>query len=107
MRKWQTTPEFLLGTHCGQRSLAGYNPCDHKESDMTEPLSTHSAFVYYKYFMILRLLAMTRMILLCSSQTKYSPPPLSDTKIVSCKELLYILVVKKVYLKAFMIHREL
>ena len=25
----------------GQRSLAGYSPCGHKEMDMTEQLSTH------------------------------------------------------------------
>ena len=26
----------------GQRSLAGYSPKGHKESDMTEPLNTHT-----------------------------------------------------------------
>ena len=38
-RKWQPTPVFLLGTSHGQRSLAGYSPWDHKESDKTERLS--------------------------------------------------------------------
>ena len=29
-RKWQPTPEFLLGKSHGQRSLAGYIPWGHK-----------------------------------------------------------------------------
>ena len=29
-----------LENACGQRSLAGYSPWGHKESDLTEPLST-------------------------------------------------------------------
>ena len=35
-RAWQPTPVFLLGESHGQRSLAGYIPCCHKESDTTE-----------------------------------------------------------------------
>ena len=35
-RAWQPTPVFLPGEYHRQRSLAGYNPQDHKESDMTE-----------------------------------------------------------------------
>ena len=35
-RKWQPTPVFLLGKLRGQRSLAGYSPWGHKESDTTE-----------------------------------------------------------------------
>ena len=35
-RKWQPTPVFLRGESHGQRSLAGYSPWGHKESDMTE-----------------------------------------------------------------------
>ena len=35
-RKWQPTPIFLPGKSPGQRSLVGYNPWGHKESDMTE-----------------------------------------------------------------------
>ena len=30
------TPVFLLGEFHGQRSLAGYSPWGHKESDMTQ-----------------------------------------------------------------------
>ena len=33
---WQPTPVFLPGECHGQRSLAGYSPWGHKESDMTE-----------------------------------------------------------------------
>ena len=35
-RKWQPTPVFLPGESHGQRSLAGYSPQGHKESDTTE-----------------------------------------------------------------------
>ena len=35
-RKWQPTPVFLPGKSHGQRSLEGYSPQGHKESDMTE-----------------------------------------------------------------------
>ena len=35
-RKWQLTTVFLPGKFHGQRSLAGYSPRGHKESDMTE-----------------------------------------------------------------------
>ena len=35
-RKWQPTPVFLPGESHGQRSLVGYSPQCHKESDTTE-----------------------------------------------------------------------
>ena len=35
-RAWQPTPVFLPGESHGQRSLAGYSPQGHKESNMTE-----------------------------------------------------------------------
>ena len=38
-RKWQPTPVFLPGEFHGQRSLVGYSPWGHKESDITEWLS--------------------------------------------------------------------
>ena len=41
-RKWQSTPVFLPGKSCGQRSLAGYSPWGHKELDMTEQQSTRA-----------------------------------------------------------------
>ena len=41
-RKWQPTPVFLPGKFHGQRSLAGYSPWSHKESDMAEQLNSHT-----------------------------------------------------------------
>ena len=35
-REWQPTPVFLPGEYHEQRSLAGYSPWGHKESDTTE-----------------------------------------------------------------------
>ena len=35
-RKWQPTPVSLLGESHGQRSLVGYSPWGHKESNMTK-----------------------------------------------------------------------
>ena len=35
----QPTPVFLPGRFCGQRSLEGYSPWGHKESDVAERLS--------------------------------------------------------------------
>ena len=40
--KWQHTPVFLLGESHGQRSLVGYSPQGHKESDTTERLHFHT-----------------------------------------------------------------
>ena len=37
-RKWQPTPVLLPGESHGGRSLVGYSPWGHKESDMTERL---------------------------------------------------------------------
>ena len=41
IKEWQPIPVFLSGEFHGQRSLVGYCPWGHKESDMTEQL-THS-----------------------------------------------------------------
>ena len=35
-RKGQPTPVFMSGEYHGQKSLEGYNPEGHKESDTTE-----------------------------------------------------------------------
>ena len=35
-RPWQPTPVFLPGESLGQRTLVGYGPQGHKESDTTE-----------------------------------------------------------------------
>ena len=37
--KWQPTPVFLTRESHGQRSLAGYSPGGHRESDTTEQLN--------------------------------------------------------------------
>ena len=39
-REWLPTPVFLPGESHGQRTLAGCSPRGHKESDMTDELST-------------------------------------------------------------------
>ena len=39
-RAWQPTPVFLPEESHGQRSLVGYSPWTHKESDTTERLRT-------------------------------------------------------------------
>ena len=40
-RKWQPTPVLLPGKSHGRRSLVGYSPWGHKESDTTERLHFH------------------------------------------------------------------
>ena len=47
----QPTPGFLPGESRGQRSLVGYSPWSHKESDTTEWLSTFCIWTYIKNFM--------------------------------------------------------
>ena len=39
-KAWQPTPVLFPGESPGQRSLAGYSPWGHRESDTTEQLST-------------------------------------------------------------------
>ena len=46
-RKWQPTPVFLPGDFNGQRSLAGYSPWCHKESDTTKHTSTKQNKVHH------------------------------------------------------------
>ena len=46
-RKWQPTPVFLNGKSHGWRSLAGYSPWGHKESDTTERLHFNSSWKRY------------------------------------------------------------
>ena len=41
-RKWKLAPVFLPGKFHGQRSLVGYSPRGHKESDTTECMSIHT-----------------------------------------------------------------
>ena len=41
-RKWKPTPVFLPGKFHGQRSLVGYSPWDHRESDTTKHVHTEN-----------------------------------------------------------------
>ena len=41
-REWQPTSVILPEKLHGERSLEGYSPWGHQESDMTEPLSIHT-----------------------------------------------------------------
>ena len=43
-RKWQPTPVFLPGEFHGKRSLLGYSPWGHKQSDMAEQLKHTNKF---------------------------------------------------------------
>ena len=45
-RKWQPTPVFLPGKSHGQKSLVGYSPWGHKESNTTERAHTHTCLDY-------------------------------------------------------------
>jgi len=47
MRKWYPTPVFLLGESHGWRSLVGYSPWGHKESESTEHLSTQNILIHF------------------------------------------------------------
>ena len=50
-RKWQPTPVFLPGNFRDQRSLVGYSPWGHKESDMsTNPYTDLSTNPYTDLF---------------------------------------------------------
>ena len=48
-RKWQPTPVFLPGESRGQRSLVGYSPWGHKESDTTEWQTLYIYIYIYMY----------------------------------------------------------
>ena len=50
-RAWQPTPIFLPGESHGQRSLEGYSPWGHRESDMTEA-TQHAPTVYVTVWML-------------------------------------------------------
>ena len=47
-RKWQPTSVLLPGKSHGWRSLVGYSPWDHKESDKTERL--HLTSLHFSIF---------------------------------------------------------
>ena len=49
LEKEMATPVLLPGESYGQRSLEGYSPRGHKESDMTKQLTFHFPSMYQKY----------------------------------------------------------
>ena len=49
-RKWQHTPVFLPGKFHGQRTLVGYSPWGHKESDTTEHIYSFLGFFFTDIF---------------------------------------------------------
>ena len=54
LEEGMNTPVFLPGEFHGQRSLVGYSPWSHKESDSTEQL-THMSHTYiYVCFYLVR-----------------------------------------------------
>ena len=55
MRAWQPAPIFLPGESHGQRSLTGYGPWGHKESDTTEVTKhvVHKQFILNKLFVFI------------------------------------------------------
>ena len=50
-RKWQSIPVFLPGESHGPRSLAGYSPWGHKESDTTKQLNMHTHTHTHKFIL--------------------------------------------------------
>ena len=50
-RKWQPTPVFLLRKSHGRRSLMGYSPWSHKESDTTQWLNGSSSSSSYSFWL--------------------------------------------------------
>ena len=75
-RKWQLTSVFLPGKSHGQKSLAGYSPWGHKESDMTE--NTHRVCVFMCVFVLSQFI-MNKEVSLISRNLLFS---LSGQKIV-------------------------
>ena len=60
-RKWQSTPALLPGKSHGRRSLIGYSPWCHKESDTNERLHFH--FHSHPYMNTGKTIALTRQSL--------------------------------------------
>ena len=54
-RKWQPSPIFLPEKSHGQRSLAGYRPRDHKESDTTEYTQQQNTEMSWELFHLFKI----------------------------------------------------
>jgi len=48
-REWLFIPVLLHGKSHGQRSLVGYSPSDHQESDMTERAKHIFLYIFFHY----------------------------------------------------------
>ena len=59
-RKWQPTPVFLPGKSHGQSSLVGSSRWGHKESDITEQLSTQ--IIYRKHSILVFIIILSLKI---------------------------------------------
>ena len=59
-KKWQPTPVFLPEKSHGQSSLVGYSLWDHKESDITEQLSTQ--IIYRKHSILVFIIILSLKI---------------------------------------------
>ena len=55
-RKWQPTPVFLPRESHGQRSMVGYNPWGHKESDTTDHIGILSGDILQRRLSVYRCL---------------------------------------------------
>ena len=73
-RKKQLVSVFLPGKFHGKRSLVGYSPQGHKESDTTE--TTQHAFICLQLFLLLiaisYILVISPIPAFCPGKTKYS-----------------------------------
>ena len=67
-RKWHPTPVFLPGESHGGRSLVGYSPWGHKESDMTERFHFTSGLDWVRRHSVTRHVSLTQLCpTLCNS----------------------------------------
>ena len=75
-RKRQPTPVFLPGESQGGRSLVGYSPWGHKESDMTERLHFTSGLDWVRRHSVIRHVSLTQLCpTLCNSINDSSSGP--------------------------------
>ena len=58
-KKWQPTPVFLPGKSHGERSMVGYSPWGHKESNTTQQLSTYTHPLNEASFLFMSVILMT------------------------------------------------
>ena len=101
-RKWQPTPVFLPGESHAQRSLAGYSPWGHKESDTTEQLRKKIAVSLNIGKLPLKCLKMTLMsptlvgiYRLCCKQGHLVHQDQQDCWLLPCLRLWKMVTIEK------------